>query len=160
MVSKINKIRAFIISSIISLLSLFWKENESRLMRSLCCHQFLNAWANLYEIWYVYHGTWAHLNCILHKSLTSVCTSVCVYPIVEKTLQRQRIHTQQYENCWTSRIKERRRVILLKTSCRIVLWQSQLYCYNFRTKWVDTKCKATVKFFLCITPWRCISACR
>jgi hypothetical protein len=27
---------------------------------------------------YVYHGTWAHLNGVLHKSLPSVCVSVCV----------------------------------------------------------------------------------
>jgi hypothetical protein len=36
----------------------------------------LNAWTNLYEIWYVYHGTWAHLNGVLHKSLPSVCLYV------------------------------------------------------------------------------------
>jgi hypothetical protein len=50
---------------IFSLLSLFWK-NKSRLMRSPCflcvcisLRQLLNAWTNLYETWYVYHGTWA-----------------------------------------------------------------------------------------------------
>jgi hypothetical protein len=34
--------------------------------------QLLNAWTSLYEIWYVYSGTWAHLNGVLHKSLPSV----------------------------------------------------------------------------------------
>jgi hypothetical protein len=28
----------------------------------------------------VYHGTWAHLNGVVHKSLLSVCVSVCVIP--------------------------------------------------------------------------------
>jgi hypothetical protein len=44
--------------------------------------ELLNAWTDLYETWYVYRGTWAHLNSILHKSLPSVCVcvSVCVYP--------------------------------------------------------------------------------
>jgi hypothetical protein len=38
----------------------------------------LNAWTKLYKTWYVYHGTWAHLNCVLHKSLPPVCVSGCV----------------------------------------------------------------------------------
>jgi hypothetical protein len=41
----------------------------------------LNAWTNRYETRYVYHGTWAHLNGGLHKSLPSVCVSVCVSPL-------------------------------------------------------------------------------
>jgi hypothetical protein len=41
-------------------------------------HQDLNAWINLYETWYVYHGTWSHLNGGLHKSLPSVCMSICM----------------------------------------------------------------------------------
>jgi hypothetical protein len=57
---------------------------ESRLMRSPCClfvntsYKLLSAWTNLYETWYVYHGTWAHLNGTLHKSLPSVFVSVYV----------------------------------------------------------------------------------
>jgi hypothetical protein len=38
----------------------------------------LNAWIKIYEIWYVYHGTWAHLKSPLHNSLPSVCVSVRV----------------------------------------------------------------------------------
>jgi hypothetical protein len=70
---------------IFSLLSLLWK-NKSRLMRSPCwvsvypSYQLLNGWTNLYETWYVYHGTWVHLNGVLHKSLPSVCVSICVFP--------------------------------------------------------------------------------
>jgi hypothetical protein len=40
----------------------------------------LNVWTNLYETWYVYHGTWAHLNGVFHKFLPSVCQYV--YPFI------------------------------------------------------------------------------
>jgi hypothetical protein len=71
--------------SILSLLSLF-KKNTSRLMRSPCClcvcvsptYHLLNAWTNLYETWYVYHGTWVYLSGVLHKSLPSACAPVCI----------------------------------------------------------------------------------
>jgi hypothetical protein len=36
----------------------------------------LNAWTSIYESRYVYHGTWAHLSCVLHKFLPSVCVYV------------------------------------------------------------------------------------
>jgi hypothetical protein len=75
-------------------------------MRSLCClcvcvspYRLLNAWTNLYETWYVWHGTWAHLNCVLHKSLPLVCVCVCrCIPLSllgngsVRALPRQRIH--------------------------------------------------------------------
>jgi hypothetical protein len=41
-------------------------------------YQLLNAWTNLYETRYVYHGNWAHFNGVLRKSLPSVSVSVCV----------------------------------------------------------------------------------
>jgi hypothetical protein len=47
-------------------------------------YELLNAWNNLYETWYAYHGTWAHLNGILYKSLPSVWVSVCVCPLLLK----------------------------------------------------------------------------
>jgi hypothetical protein len=51
-------------------------------MLSVCLlifpYYILNAWTNLYRTWYAYQGTWAHLNGVLHKSLPSVCVSVCV----------------------------------------------------------------------------------
>jgi hypothetical protein len=53
----------------------------SLLMRSPFCvsvyppHQVLKAWTNHYETWCVYHGTWAHLNGVLHKTLPPVCVS-------------------------------------------------------------------------------------
>jgi hypothetical protein len=90
---------------VISLRSWFWK-NKSRLMRSACClctlpYQRLNGLINLYETVYVYHGTWAHLNGVLHKSLPSVCAIVARQGL-GKTLPQQRIHTQQ-QNCWARR---------------------------------------------------------
>jgi hypothetical protein len=41
-------------------------------------HQILNALTNRYETSRIYHGTWANLNGILHKSLPWICLSVCV----------------------------------------------------------------------------------
>jgi hypothetical protein len=79
----------------------YFEINNSRLIRSSCClyfclsvyspYQFLNAWTNLYETWYVYDGTWAQLNGILHKFFPSVCVSVCVFPpiVARKQLSRR-----------------------------------------------------------------------
>jgi hypothetical protein len=47
-------------------------------MLSVC----LNAWTNIYETWYVYHGTWAHLNDVLQEFLPSVYMSIYVSPVV------------------------------------------------------------------------------
>jgi hypothetical protein len=75
---------------IFSLFLLFWKKKESKLMWSSSClsvyppYQLLKAWVSFYETWYVYHGTWAHLKCLLHKFLPSVCVSICVFPIVAR----------------------------------------------------------------------------
>jgi hypothetical protein len=71
-------------------------------------HQFSNAWTNLYETWFAYHGTWAHLNGAFLKSLPSVCVSVCVSPLAflgngsVYTLPRKRIHETK-KKCWTRR---------------------------------------------------------
>jgi hypothetical protein len=106
-------------------------------MLSVCVSPiyFLNAWTTLYESWYIlYHGTWAHLNGVLHKTLPSVCVPVCV-PLLSllgnssvKTLPRQRIHTQQWKNCWMRRFlclpcsnKESRQLVLPRTSCNLFL---------------------------------------
>jgi hypothetical protein len=84
---------------IFSLLFLFIK-NKGMLMISPCCvwvslclyvypqHQPSKTWASLYETWYVYQGTWAHLNGVRHKSLPSVCVCICVYPPI---FRRQRL---------------------------------------------------------------------
>jgi hypothetical protein len=45
-------------------------------------HQVLNSWTNLYE---TYHGIWAHLNGVLHKSLpSSLCVCMYILPIVAR----------------------------------------------------------------------------
>jgi hypothetical protein len=48
---------------------------ESPLLTSECLKQS-------YETWYVglHHGTCAHLNGVLNKSLPSVCVPICVSP--------------------------------------------------------------------------------
>jgi hypothetical protein len=61
-------------------------------------YQLLNVWTNPYETWYVYHATWAHINGVLHKSLSWVCMSVCLSlpPLLGsgsvKTFPQQRIY--------------------------------------------------------------------
>jgi hypothetical protein len=66
-------------------------------------------WLNqFYETWYVYHGTWAHLSGVLHKSLPSVCVSICIFAIpllgigCVNTFSRQRIHATVEELLFTS----------------------------------------------------------
>jgi hypothetical protein len=102
-------------------------------MRSPCClclppWQLFNARANLHETWYVYHGTWAQLDGV--KSLPSACVTFLSLPSKgsTKTLSRQWIHRQKLKNCWTRRFykvsvvsKERRRLVLQRTSCNIIL---------------------------------------
>jgi hypothetical protein len=41
---------------------------------SLCIplYYLLNAWTNLYETWYVYHGTWAHLNGLIKQEILEI----------------------------------------------------------------------------------------
>jgi hypothetical protein len=76
---------------IISQLSLFWE-----IKGGLCNHHAVCVcvslpstfeWMNQ-SLWYfyVYHGTWAHLNGVLHKSLPLVC--LYVYP---RIVTRQRL---------------------------------------------------------------------
>jgi hypothetical protein len=78
----------YTLSVLFSLLSLF-RKNRSRLMRKPCClcvyvspNRLLNGWPNLYETWYVYHGTWAHINAYLtNPSRQSVCLYV-YFPVL------------------------------------------------------------------------------
>jgi hypothetical protein len=64
--------------------------NKSRLMRSPCClcvhPSQLNAWSNHYEIWCVYHGTWAHLNGVIHRSFPSVISILQFLKFLRKNL--------------------------------------------------------------------------
>jgi hypothetical protein len=62
-------------------------------------YHLLNAWTNLYETWYAYHGTLAHLNGVLPKSIPTICVSVCVILLSlldngsVNTFPLQRIHS-------------------------------------------------------------------
>jgi hypothetical protein len=79
-------------------------------MRSPCCLCFPPSSSeyltNLYETWCVQHGTWAHLNGVLHKYLQTLCVSICI-PLTllgngsVNTFPRQRIHINNGMNCWT-----------------------------------------------------------
>jgi hypothetical protein len=44
-------------------------------------NQVLSTLTYIYETWYIYYGTQANLNGVLHKSLPSVCVLACVAPI-------------------------------------------------------------------------------
>jgi hypothetical protein len=48
----------------------------------------LNAWTNLYETWYVYHGTWAHLNGLIKNNPFHHSVCLYVYPLI---VARQRL---------------------------------------------------------------------
>jgi hypothetical protein len=41
-------------------------------------YQLLNAWTNIYET-YIYHGTWDHINGVLHKSLPPVWVCMWIF---------------------------------------------------------------------------------
>jgi hypothetical protein len=61
----------------------FWK-NKNRLVRSLCClcvcvsplSTFECQNQSLWNLVYIYIGTWAHLKAVLHKSFSSVYVSL------------------------------------------------------------------------------------
>jgi hypothetical protein len=59
---------------------------------------YLNAWTSLYETWYVYHGTWALHNSVLHKSLIS---RMCICPVI--TRQQLGRHTPLATNTSNNR---------------------------------------------------------
>jgi hypothetical protein len=92
-----------LLRSTFSLLSSVWK-SESTLIRSTSCVCVyylcvlclylcspINFWIrNLYETWYVHHGTWPHLRGLIHKSSSSVIPTL-------QPLKLQR----QYLIAWT-----------------------------------------------------------
>jgi hypothetical protein len=69
-------------------------------LRSTCClsvnlpQQLLNDWTDLYETWYVYHGTWALLNPSHRPVYICIPVSLLGNGSV-KTLPRQRTHMQR-----------------------------------------------------------------
>jgi hypothetical protein len=86
-------------------------------------HELLNSWTNLYETWYSYHGTWAHLNGVFYKSLSLVCASVSVCSLslignVPVATNRRIVFGVVF--CVVRVIKESRRLFLTRTSCLII----------------------------------------
>jgi hypothetical protein len=75
----------------------YFEKNKSRLMQSHSCRCVCVSLPSRFQ-WCVYHGTWAHLSGLLHKSLPSVCVSVyeCLLSFLGNgsvfTFPRQRIH--------------------------------------------------------------------
>jgi hypothetical protein len=133
----------------------YFEKNESRLVRSPCClcvcqsppYKLLNAWTNLYETWYVYYGTWTHLNCILHKSFPSVSVPLyvsvfsllgkgsvkCMPPFVSRELLGKHVATAK-KMCWKRRfyavrvvLKQSRWSILPRTSRFLISKLAQLW---------------------------------
>jgi hypothetical protein len=117
-------------------LSLFWKKNRSRLMRSTYClyvrvyvypPPHIHFWMlepNLYKTWYVYHATWGHLNGVLHKSLPRVSIYMCIPYRCYATARQKRCRCSGYTSNNTKMVgrdpravlKERRRSVLPRTS--------------------------------------------
>jgi hypothetical protein len=65
-------------------------------------YQLLNAWTNLYEIWYVYHDTSAHLNGVFHIFIhQSVC--MYMYPPIVARQQIGKNFPAATNNCWSLR---------------------------------------------------------
>jgi hypothetical protein len=61
----------------------------------LLTFEWLNQ-SKLYETWYAYHGTWAHLNGVFHKSLPSVYVSVWVPLLLLGNGSVKRYHSNEY----------------------------------------------------------------
>jgi hypothetical protein len=91
----------------------------------------LNAWTNLYEIWYVYHGTWAHLNGVLHNpSHQCVCVFLlsllgkgsvkCIPPFVAR--QRLDKHVPAATNTDSRRIVGRITFYAVRVLSKVSLW--------------------------------------
>jgi hypothetical protein len=85
----------------------------------------LNAWTNFCETWYVYHGTWAHLNGVLHKSHQSVILYVHP-PIAEQLGINVTMETNAHNSRRIVRVffcavrvvwKEIKLLVLPRTSC-------------------------------------------
>jgi hypothetical protein len=90
-------------------------------------YHLLNALTNLYETWYVYHGTWAHLNGILHKSLPLVCVSLCVSPIVARQRLGKSVSGNEYA-------RNNRRIVGRVVFCAVrVVWNESRWLFFPRT---------------------------
>jgi hypothetical protein len=90
-------------------------------------YQFLNVYTNIYYTCCVYHGIWTNVNGVLHKSMSSVCESVCVshyrYPGNEDICNNSRIVGHKIFHAVRFWWKENIRLVLPWTPCfEIVSW--------------------------------------
>jgi hypothetical protein len=110
-------------------------------MLSVSLTLFSLEWLNQPLLNLIYHDTWAHLNVVLHKSLTTVCVCVCVFPIASRQpfgknlpiYARQQLRKNITADIHNSRrivgrvvlyavrvvSKESRRLVLPRTSCSL-----------------------------------------
>jgi hypothetical protein len=116
-----------------SALFLFWKKKVEMGLwdhHAACIAPLINLW--MPETWCVYHGTWAHLSGVLHKS-PPISPCVCI-PLslldndFVKTLPRQWIHTRKNRRivwrvfCAVRAVrKESKRLFLPRTSCYFIV---------------------------------------
>jgi hypothetical protein len=92
--------------------------------------------ANLYETWYVYHDAWVHLNAVLHKSGPLVCMCIIAGQRLCENVTAATNTQARKMNCWTRsflcgpcRFKERRRLVLPRTSCLRLCYRRVWHCY-------------------------------
>jgi hypothetical protein len=107
----------------------YFEEKESMLMRSPCClcvclWAAINVWLtkSIFIKLGIHYRTWARLNGVLHRSLSSVCLSVCIW--IPLSLLDVRTHTARDELFWRAIFyavhivsKESMRLILPRTPC-------------------------------------------
>jgi hypothetical protein len=168
--THIQTARWFYKPAFITLLSLLWRKKQAYVITllSVCLcitpHQLLKAWTSLHETWYAYHGAWTYLNGTLHKSLSSVCVSVCVYLLsllgdgsVKTFPRQQRIVGGVIFYAVRVISKESRRLVLPRCSCFKIRKVAPKYCkiqwwmyvkrgmnlrtpkeMNFMTNWAGT----------------------
>jgi hypothetical protein len=122
---------------------------ERPLLTSDCLNQcaflFSVEWSSLYETWYVYYGSWAHLNSVFFKSLPLVCVPIYVCPIVarQRLSKNPHIVTQRLGKNLTENgyIRNNRRIVWRVVFCafravsRKVRCSSQNFLYSIMILW-------------------------
>jgi hypothetical protein len=125
------------------LLSLFWKNKKCRLIRSPCCPCIIpiHFWMSnqFYKTRYVYHGTWAHLNSVLHKSLLGVCMCSHISLLRNGFIKTYRGNEYRRNNIIVGHIvfyavhvisEESRGIVLHRTSYLKCIYGLMLHCIS------------------------------
>jgi hypothetical protein len=117
-------------------------------------HQLLNAWTNLYETWYLYHGNW-----VLHKSHSSV--NVCLDFIIAARQRHGNIVTDATCNrrnvagvvFYAVRVvsKESRLLVFPRTCLSVTMYWSWCNTNPCSIKWefkvTEEECVVGLKFY-------------